>query len=243
MTAFLTGTARSCDVSSYALAQVAAGLFSNANLPLITGHAGIHVNNDASGEADPFVIVRGSGSMTFLEIAENSSGTPEMTVNGNFIANGATKNVRIQHPTTKDKVLNHHAAESSEVLNTYSGTVTLNEHGQRGRAVRVVWPDQQGPPVHAHADRGSGPAASRSRAQTYHFMDTDLPYAADSFSYRIEEVAAGTGRANAYLPQSCNQGLSLGQRSLEGTADDGHFATICGGQERLSGQNGPAARA
>jgi len=51
-------------------------------------------------------------------------------ISGDLDVNG-TKNFKIDHPLDPSgSYLKHAAVESSEVLNTYSGTVVLDEHGR-----------------------------------------------------------------------------------------------------------------
>jgi len=117
-------------LSSTPFAFTAGGLFREDGLPMISnGSASIHLNNDGSGGDGQFALFRGDGTTPFLEVTEGNDGTPRMVVRGNFFVEGGTKDFRIQHPTKEDKVLHHHAVESNEVLNTYSGNVTLDEDG------------------------------------------------------------------------------------------------------------------
>jgi hypothetical protein len=117
-------------LSSTPYARLAGGLFRAGNLPILSdGNVSLHVNNDASGSAGRFALFRGDGTTPFLEVRENSEGTPGMLVNGNFVVQGGTKDFVIQHPTKEGKKLHHHAVESNEVLNTYSGNVTLGADG------------------------------------------------------------------------------------------------------------------
>lgn len=109
---------------------LAVGLFSDTNLPMVTNdNSSIRVNNDASGEVSQFAIFRGDGETPVLEIADDVEGNSQMTMNGHFVVQQGAKDVRIRHPTKDDKWLNHRAVESSEVLKTYSGSVTLGEYG------------------------------------------------------------------------------------------------------------------
>jgi hypothetical protein len=107
----------------------------------VVGQAGFACNscgntgdNTIAGRFENF---RASNSANVLEVVNiaNASGNAgyfqgNVQVVGNLSASGA-KNFRIDHPLDpENKYLVHASIESSEVLNLYSGNVTLNPNGE-----------------------------------------------------------------------------------------------------------------
>ncbi len=117
-------------VSATPYAFLSSGLYNQSNLLMATrGNASLLLNNNSDGDPGQFAIFQGENETPVLRIVQNADGIAEVGINGNFFVEGV-KDFRIQHPTKEDKVLHHHAVESNEVLNTYSGNVTLDENGE-----------------------------------------------------------------------------------------------------------------
>ncbi len=131
-------------------------LFAFANGP--TGNAGffrifnqdsdsdaIGGQTDGSGSAISGVNT-GSGRAGFFEVEDTQNASPAIEVttqgtgpaglfNGDVVVNGTLSKsagqFQIDHPLDPDnKYLNHSFVESSEMMNIYSGIVTLDENGQ-----------------------------------------------------------------------------------------------------------------
>lgn len=116
-------------LTSTPYAFVASSLFNETNLFMAAdGNASVHVNNEGSATSGQFAVFGDRESEPWMVLAKNPDGVPELFVDGNLAASGS-KPFRIPHPTKDGMVLTHHAVESSEVLNTYSGNVTLDEEG------------------------------------------------------------------------------------------------------------------
>jgi len=115
-------------VTSTPYSFVSSQLFNQGNASMVTfANASILLNNDNEGDSGEFAIYEGPSEIPLLRLFREGD-TPILRLNGNLSVEG-TKNFQIDHPTEEGKVLNHYAVESSEVLNTYSGNVTLDEDG------------------------------------------------------------------------------------------------------------------